>query len=335
MPLVQHNGLPSIDRVQSEGVSVCVKNNIDPNLPKLKIGFLNMMPDAAISATERQFLRLLGSNDDVNCYFYPFNISGVDRSPEAQNHIDSYYINFEKIKAMQLDALVVTGANVSQPLLSNEKFWGELTQVLAWARENVSSIVCSCLATHAAVKVFYGVDRKHLGDKCWGVFKHEIVDQHHELTNQKIVNVTMCHSRFNDISENDFTKNNVSILIKSDDVGVQLAAEEDLSVIYFQGHPEYDDISLLKEYKREIINYLSGAREDYPPVPQNYFDMNALKVANEFKDLVLNSAANNEIIQSFPEEQLKINVRNEWEKSANSIFSNWLDHIAKLKNNVA
>ena len=333
MPLVQFNNFPSIDRVQSEGVSVCVHDEIDHDLPRLNIGFLNMMPDAAVSATERQFLRLLGANQNVNCYFYPFNISGVSRSPELLSHIDNYYFDLDQIKSKQLDALVVTGANVSQPLLSNESFWDELIDVLSWAKNNVSSTVCSCLATHAAVKVLYGVDRKHLGDKCWGVFKHETVNRDHVLTNKVNPTIAMCHSRFNDISAKDFVKNNISVLIESNEVGVQLAAEKDMSVIYFQGHPEYDDISLLKEYKREIINYLTGARNDYPPTPQNYFDSASLKVAEEFKNLVLNADSHVEVMKDFPEIDLRKNVENMWGTAAHSIFDNWLDYLASQQGN--
>ncbi len=333
MPLVQFNNFPSIDRVQSEGVSVCARSDIDSGLPSLKIGFLNMMPDAAVLATERQFLRLLGANQDVNCYFYPFNISGVVRSHELLSYIDNHYFDFENIKAKKLDALVVTGANVSQPLISNESFWGELIEVLDWAKNNVKSTVCSCLATHAAVKVLYNVDRKHLGNKCWGVFEHEIVDEGHVLTSTVNPDIAMCHSRFNDISAKDFAENNISVLIESHEVGVQLAAEKDMSVIYFQGHPEYDDISLLKEYKREIINYIDGARNDYPPMPKNYFDSAALQVAEEFKKLVLSANAKNEVMLRFPEERLRANVKNFWETSAQSIFRNWLGYIGSEKNN--
>ena len=335
MPLVQFNGLPSIDRVQSEGVSVCAENEIDLSLPMLNIGFLNMMPDAAVSATERQFLRLLGSNNNVNCFFFPFNIAGVNRTPELKSHIDNFYLDFDQIKAKQLDALVVTGANVSQPLLSNESFWDELIKVLDWAKENVISTICSCLATHAAVKVFYDIDRRHLGKKCWGVYPHEDVDQQHVLTSKVKPNISMCHSRFNDISADSFIDNDISILINSHEVGVQLAAEKDMSVVYFQGHPEYDDISLLKEYKREIINYLSGMRSDYPPVPQNYFDSASLSVADKYKQIVLDSDKHMDIISEFPEDALRRDVDSVWGESALSIFNSWLEYLVKKKNSAS
>ena len=37
--------------------------------------------------------------------------------------------------------------------------------------------------------------------------------------------------------------------------------------VYFQGHPEYNINSLLKEYKREVMRYFTDQRTDYPPEP--------------------------------------------------------------------
>lgn len=328
MALVQHNNLPSIERMRSEGIEVCAPDQVNDSLPSIKIGFLNMMPDAALAATERQFLRLLAANPNVNCYFYPFNIGGVQRSEQAKQHIDQYYYDFNVLKSINVDALVITGANVSQPVLQDELFWSELIDVLGWAQTNVRSTMCSCLATHAAAKVFYGVDRKYLGKKCWGVFAHNKSQLAHPLLKNVESNIMMCHSRFNDVSQKEFADQNIEVLIHSEQVGVQLASEKNMEVIYFQGHPEYDDISLLKEYKREVIRYLAGQREDYPTVPQNYFDQSALEVINQYKQLVLSSSGQDNLLDLFPEDKLKQAVDNPWENSAKTIFSNWMEFLA-------
>ena len=328
MALVQHNNLPSIERMRSEGVEVCSPDQVNDSLPSIKIGFLNMMPDAALAATERQFLRLLAANPDVNCYFYPFSIGGVERSEQAKQHIEQYYYNFNALKSINVDALVVTGANVSQPVLSDELFWSELIDVLGWAKTNLRSTICSCLATHAAAKVFYDVDREHLGEKCWGVFAHNKSQVEHPLLKNVESNILMCHSRFNDVSEKAFSDHNIEVLIHSEQVGVQLASEKNMKVVYFQGHPEYDDISLLKEYKREIIRHLVGQREDYPPVPKNYFNNAALEVIEQFKQLVQASSQQRELLDLFPEDKLKQALDNPWKKSAQTIFSNWMEFLA-------
>lgn len=307
-----------------EGLDVRLPNQVDDSLPAIKIGFLNMMPDTALAATERQFLRLLTANSNVNCYFYPFGIAGVVRSEQAKLHTDEYYIDFDSLKLMDVDALIITGANVSQPLLQNEAFWSELVQVLSWARINVRSTVCSCLATHAAVKVFYDLDRKHMGEKCWGVFEHQVLSPQNALVENIDSNILMCHSRFNDISQQDFALHNVDVLIDSPQVGVQLACEKDMKTIYFQGHPEYDDISLLKEYKREIIRYLSQQRNDYPPVPKNYFNRASLDEIEKYRWLVEKEDVAEVLIAEFPENKLNQMLDNPWQKSAQTIFSNWL-----------
>ena len=287
-----------------------------------------MMPDAALAATERQFLRLLGASSKVNCYFYPFNIDSVERCQEARQYIEQYYADFSTVKSASIDALIITGANVSQPLLTNESFWGDLQTVLMWAKDNVRSTLCSCLATQAAVKVFYDVDRRHLGDKCWGVFPHQVVCRQHRLMKNVAADMDMCHSRFNDISCHDFKANNIAVLLQSQQAGVQMAAEADMSVIYFQGHPEYDDISLLKEYKREIIRYLNQQRKDYPPVPANYFDAGALSEIAAYKALVANADNQQTLLENFPERALQKNLTNAWKKPAHTIFSNWLNFLA-------
>jgi homoserine O-succinyltransferase len=42
--------------------------------------------------------------------------------------------------------------------------------------------------------------------------------------------------------------------------------------VFFQGHPEYDPLSLEREYLRDISRYLAGERDGYPAVPAGYFD---------------------------------------------------------------
>ena len=244
MPLVQHNNLPSIERVRADGIEVVAPNKINNELPEIHIGFLNMMPDQAIAATERQFLRLSSAHDQINCWFHPFTIEGVERSDQAREHVIQYYTDFATIQSMELDALVITGANVTQPLLVNEAFWGALESILLWAKGNIGSTVCSCLATHAAAKVFYGVDRRHLASKCWGVFEHEVIAPSHHLMRSVESKIAMCHSRFNDVSHEALVNNGVEILITSVQAGVQCAIDEKLGMLYFQGHPEYDDISV-------------------------------------------------------------------------------------------
>ena len=122
-------------------------SRLKQDIRELHIGLLNMMPDSALEITERQFMRLVGnSNQIAQFYVHVFSLPGLDRSPQSAAYIDRYYTNFEQVKQDGLDALVITGANVANPSLDQENFWQPLTEVIEWAREHVTSTLCSCLS---------------------------------------------------------------------------------------------------------------------------------------------------------------------------------------------
>lgn len=154
MPLVAHNHLPSFDRLREQGYDVLPAGSIlslDPR--ELHVGILNMMPDAALESTERQFLRLIANcSQAVQFHAHFFSIGCLPRGGAAQAHIAEHYTTFEKLREERLDALIISGANVSNPALDREPFWNPLREIIDWAQETVQSILCSCLATHALMK---------------------------------------------------------------------------------------------------------------------------------------------------------------------------------------
>src|SRR5690606_54953 len=99
----------------------------------------------------------------------PFTLKEIERGPQARAHIERYYETFEDIQRQGLDALIISGANVTGPNLAHEPFWEPLIEVIDWAYENVTSTLCSCLATHAVLQFRYGKRRIPLGFKRWGV----------------------------------------------------------------------------------------------------------------------------------------------------------------------
>ena len=170
MPLVAHTPLPTFARLRQQGEEVLtLERALSQDIRELHIGLLNMMPDAALKATERQFMRLIGnSNPIAQFYVHLFTVPGLSRSPETERYVQQYYRDFEQLQAEGLDALIITGANVANPSLDQEPFWQPLTEIVAWASENVTSILCSCLATHALVKHLHQIDRRPLSQKRWG-----------------------------------------------------------------------------------------------------------------------------------------------------------------------
>jgi len=164
MPLVQHSDLPTFVRLRERGHEVLsLDRALHQDIRELHVGFLNMMPDAALEATERQFISLVGGCNRIAQFFvYPFSLPGLPRGAQTLEYIDRYYSRFEDLQNTGLDALIITGANVENPDLEREPFWEPLMQVIHWAQQNVASTLCSCLATHAVLKKFHGIDRQPL-----------------------------------------------------------------------------------------------------------------------------------------------------------------------------
>ncbi len=101
MPLVANTQLPSFRRYRAEGGEVLTPRRAqDQSIRELHIGLFNMMPDAALEPTERQFLRLVGGcNRIAQFYVYPFTARKIPRGDKARRHIDQYYFQTEDIEA--------------------------------------------------------------------------------------------------------------------------------------------------------------------------------------------------------------------------------------------
>jgi len=333
MPLVAHNQLPSFNRLRGEGIKVLAPDAAShQDIRELHIGLLNMMPDAAMAATERQFFRLIGeSNPIAQIYVHPFTLNELPRSEKTQAHIDEFYETFEQIKDLGLDALIITGANVIGPDLTDQPFWKPLIEVADWAHENVTSTLCSCLATHAVLEFRYGQKRVPQDIKKWGVFSHRVINKAHPLATDINTRFDVPHSRWNDVSLQQFNQAKLNVLAVGDDQCVHLATSEDgFRTIFFQGHPEYDTISLLKEYKREVLLYVEGVREDYPPYPEHYFGVQTSAILREYKSRLFAALQNNTDIPVIPEDLIVPQLDNTWHDTAGEVVGNWVGLVYQL-----
>jgi homoserine O-succinyltransferase len=335
MPLVEHSKLPTFSRLREHGHEVLTLDRaVHQDIRELHIGFLNMMPDAALEATERQFIRLVGGCNRIAQFFvYPFSLPGLDRGQETLDYIDRYYNDFNELKERGLDALIITGANVANPILEQEPFWDPLVEVVSWAGDNVASILCSCLATHALLKHFYGVERQPLPQKRWGVYSHRVCEPGHPLLREINTRFDAPHSRYNEISRSQLEKAGLTVLAESEEGGVHMAVSPDqFRLIYFQGHPEYDINSLLKEYKREVIRYVQGDLEEPPLFPEYYFSDKAAEIAQRFIRQARLAVSTNQPVPGMLEEELAQELDNTWGDTAKAIINNWLGLVYQLTN---
>lgn len=335
MPLVSHTELPTFARLREMGQEILTLDEaLRQDIRELHVGLLNMMPDAALRITEQQFMRLVGnSNRIAQFYVHPFSIPGLPRSAETQAYIETYYTTFEQIQAEGLDALIITGANVANPSLDQEPFWEPLKEVIGWATEHVTSVLCSCLSTHALVKFLYGIERQRLPRKRWGVFPHRVAHKGHPLLRGINTRFDVVHSRYNEISRVHVEKAGLPILVDSERAGVHMLVSPDhFRIVYFQGHPEYDHNSLLKEFKREVLLFIAGERADYPPYPENYFSTEVLHRLDDYGRSLMRALKEGHTIPEFPEAEIDSHLDNTWGDTGKAIFNNWLGLVYRLTN---
>jgi homoserine O-succinyltransferase/O-acetyltransferase len=334
MPIVEHSSLPTFGDLRRQGQTVLTREHARRHGGRaLHVGLLNMMPDAAFQVTEQQFIRLVASSSQIaRFYVHPFTVEGLPRGEATQAYITRYYEDTASIYADGLDALIVTGANVANPHLDQEPFYQPLTEVIGWASENVTSVLCSCLSTHALMKVLHRIDRRPLPRKQWGVYSHRVVAPQHLLLRGINTRFDVPHSRYNAITREQFQEAGLSILVESAEAGVHAAVSDDqFRRVYFQGHPEYDANSLLKEYKREVLRYFNGER-DLPAFPEHYISDGAAAVIARYFEGAHTAHAADTPLPEFPEAELAPFLDNTWADTARAIFDNWLGLVYQLTN---
>jgi homoserine O-succinyltransferase/O-acetyltransferase len=332
MPIVEHSPLPTFLELRREGQTVLTLDQAwQQRGRELHVGLLNMMPDAAFHVTEQQFMRLVGaSTQPAQFYVHCFTVEGLPRNDATRAYIADHYQDIRSIYADGLDALIVTGANVANPRLEEQAFYAPLTEVIGWAADNVTSVLCSCLSTHALMKFLHGIDRRPLPRKQWGVYSHRVVAPDHRLLRGIDPLIDVPHSRYNEITREHFDNAGLTILIESVEAGVHAAVSDDqFRRVYFQGHPEYDANSLLKEYKREVLRYFGGERE-LPPLPEHYISSDAEAVIARYLEDAHRAHAADRRLPEFPEADVAPFLRNTWAAAAIRIFDNWLELVGKL-----
>lgn len=328
MALVAHSSLPAFASLASEGLMVVTPDEAaSSGRPDLSVGLLNLMPDAALRATDRQFMRLLAAaSDSWDIWVRPFTVAASGRGAEARNHIADHYSRFAEIARIGIDALIVTGANPAQELLEREAFWEGLGEVLDWAQTHTRSVLCSCLATHAVLERFKGLKRTRLPEKRWGVYQHGIVAVH-PLLEGLTGPIAAPHSHWYDVTRSDMEAIGLTVLIEGDEAGVHMAVGDDDFYVFFQGHPEYDPISLLKEYRRELGRYYRGERSDYPPAPENYFDDAGLAMVEEYHSLLDAAKSAATMPPGLDETRVLPGHMPDWATPGKLIYRNWLSGL--------
>jgi homoserine O-succinyltransferase/O-acetyltransferase len=308
------------------------------NMPRrdyLHIGLVNNMGDAAMSATEQQFLTLLeAAAGDLLVRLTLYALPEVERKPFGQRRVDSFYSSTEQLwhqpPEQCPDALIVTGREPLTPDLREEAYWPSFTRVLAWAQEYARSAVWSCLAAHAAVLALDGIERVRSPHKHFGIFTCKQAAPHALLADAPAT-LRLPHSRWNGLSAGQLTAKGYQVLTRTCDGGVDTFVKQDAGLyVFFQGHPEYKPETLLGEYRRDVGRYLKGEMETYPLLPRDYFEKNIEQALREI-EAKARTSRQEKYLGEVSALLNSVQIHNTWRGTAVLIYRNWLEHLCMQK----
>lgn len=292
MPIKVPNNLPAIKILEKEKIFVMTETRaITQDIRPLKILLLNLMPKKI--ETETQFSRLL-SNTSLQIeleLMMPKTHKSVNTSEE---HLQKFYKTFDEYKNERFDGCIITGAPVEHLDFKEVDYYEELCEIMEWTKTNVFSTLHICWGAQAGLYYHYGIDKKPLDKKLFGVFKHIVEKKNDRLFRGFDDEFYIPHSRHTTIDRKDVEKNKeLSILASSKLAGIHSISANHKRQIFVLGHAEYDKWTLKEEYDRDVAKNLSIEK------PKNYFIDD-----DPTKDVIVR-----------------------WRASANLFFSNWLNYV--------
>jgi homoserine O-succinyltransferase len=294
------------------------------------IGLVNNMPDAALQTTERQFRQLLlaASQNPAVCLRL-FSLPELPRADAGRLHISEHYEGINELWASHLDGLIVTGTEPRATALQDEPYWATLTKLVDWAEDRAIPTVWSCLAAHAAVLHIDGIGRHAFCQKLSGVFDCMKATDHTIVAGAPS-RWRVPHSRYNDLPEEALVSSGYCILSRLPGTGADMFVKQRKSLFLFvQGHPEYDPVALLREYRRDIRRFLANERNSFPEMPRGYFDENATAALAAFRQQALGKQ-DVDLLPSFPA-IAEGSLSHAWLAPAARIYANWLSYLVEQR----
>ena len=292
MPIKIPNELPATKTLAEENIFVMTDERaVTQDIRPLKILLLNLMPTKI--DTETQLSRLLG-NTPLQVELTLMHMQSHRSKNTSQEHLLAFYTTFDKVKENKYDGLIITGAPVELLEFEEVEYWNELCEIMEWSLTHVHSTFHICWGAQAGLYYHFGVKKKALDKKLFGVFPH-VADYKNSMLFRGFDDVFMVpHSRHTTIDREDLERiEGLKILASSEEAGVFAMATKRGRQIFITGHPEYDAGTLNKEYVRDVN---AGKPIE---IPKNYFP---------------------------GDDPTKAPVSS-WRSSANLLYSNWLNYF--------
>lgn len=292
MPIKIPNELPATKVLNDENIFVITETRaLTQDIRPLQILILNLMPTKIV--TETQLARLLG-NTPLQVEMELLMMSTHKSKNTSEEHMLTFYKTFDEVRHRNFDGMVITGAPVEHMDFEEVAYWEELCEIMEWSKTHVTSTFHICWGAQAALYYHFGINKRQLDKKLFGVFPH-YVEHKGSILFRGFDDVFMVpQSRHTTVDREDIEKvSELKILSVSDEAGVYAVATPKGKQIFITGHSEYDADTLNREYQRDKNAGLPIE------IPVNYF----------------------------PEDDDTREPRVTWRSSANLLFSNWLNYF--------
>lgn len=291
MPIKVQSELPAKRVLEDENIFIMDETRaIHQDIRPLRIAILNLMP--LKEDTEVQILRSL-SNTPLQVDVTLLATASYVGKNTASSHLDQFYLTFDEVKHLKFDGLIITGAPVEQMEFEEVTYWEELKTIMEWSKTHVTSTFHICWGAQAGLYYHFGIPKINLQDKLFGVYPHHVLNRKIPLVRGFDDVFLAPHSRYTTVSKEEIVKNpELTILAESKEAGVFIVIAGDGKQIFVTGHPEYDRITLDKEYKRDVDKGLEIE------LPENYY----------------------------PEGLTYVRPELTWRAHANALYTNWLNY---------
>jgi len=292
MPINIPEDLPATKTLLDENIFVMTeKRALSQDIRPLKIVVLNLMPTKI--ETETQLARLLG-NTPIQVDLEFIHTKSHESKHVSSSHLGKFYQTFDQIKDQKFDGMIITVAPVEKLAFEQVEYWDELCQIMEWSKTHVYSCFHICWGAQAGLYYHYGIQKRMLDKKLFGVYWHTVDRPSSILFRGFDDTFLVPHSRHTTILREDIEQiGALKILASSSEAGVFAISTEGGRQIFVTGHAEYDAHTLEDEYLRDKK---LGLPID---VPANYF---------------------------VDDDETK-GIKMQWRSSANLLYANWLNYI--------
>ena len=264
MPIKIPESLPARATLEGENIfAITERRAVTQDIRPLRILLLNLMPTKIV--TETQLARLLG-NSPLQIELELIMTTGHQSRNTSREHMLAFYKTFDDVRHQHFDGMVITGAPVEQMPFEQVDYWPELCEIMSWSKTHVTSTFHICWAAQAGLYHHFGIEKKPLTKKLFGVFEHAVERRSSMLLRGFDDRFFVPHSRHTTIDRAQVEAvPALKILASSPEAGIYAMATDKGRQIFITGHSEYDADTLRLEYERD-------KRAGLPiDVPKNYF----------------------------------------------------------------